>query len=89
ADAETWLERFRNAGVPCAPINNYSDALSDPQVAHMQWVQELEMPNGVSTKTFVSPIRFDSRTAGIGQRPPALGEHTVEILSELGAKVAG
>ncbi|TAL86643.1 MAG: CoA transferase, partial [Candidimonas sp.] len=39
ADAETWLERFRNAGVPCAPINNYSDALSDPQVAHMQWVQ--------------------------------------------------
>ncbi|TCT02304.1 CaiB/BaiF CoA transferase family protein [Paralcaligenes ureilyticus] len=89
ADAQTWLERFRDAGVPCAPINNYSDVLSDPQVAHMQWVQDLEMPNGVSTKTFVSPIRFDSRTADIGKSPPALGEHSAEILAELGAKVAG
>ncbi len=89
AGAETWLERFRSAGVPCAPINNYSDVLSDPQVAHMQWVRDLEMPNGVSTKTFVSPIRFGLKTAGISKRPPALGEHTTEILAELGAKVAG
>jgi crotonobetainyl-CoA:carnitine CoA-transferase CaiB-like acyl-CoA transferase len=89
ADAQTGLERFRNAGVPCAPINTYSDVLSDPQVAHMQWVQDLEMPNGVSTKTFVSPIRFGSRTAGVGKRPPALGEHTVEVLAELRRKVEG
>lgn len=89
ADAQTWLERFRNAGVPCAPINNYSDVLSDPQVAHMQWVQDLEMPNGVSTKTFASPIRFGSRTAGVGKRPPALGEHTVEVLAELRGRVEG
>lgn len=87
ADSETWLERFRNAGVPCAPVNNYSDVLSDPQVAHMNWVQDLEMPNGSSTKTFVSPLRFDERTVGILKRPPALGEHTAEILASLQSKV--
>lgn len=82
-DAPTWLARFRKAGVPCAPINTYSDVLSDEQVRHMDWVQDVEMPNGVSTKTFVSPIRFGARTAGIVRRPPALGEHTDEVLAQL------
>lgn len=85
ADSETWLTRFREAGVPCAPINTYSDVLADPQVEHMEWVQELELPNGVSTRTFVSPIRFNERTAGILRRPPALGEHNDEVLAELRA----
>lgn len=83
ATAETWLSRFREAGVPCAPINNYSDVLADPQVEHMEWVQDLELPNGARTRTFVSPIRFDSRTAGIRTRPPELGEHNQEVLAEL------
>lgn len=83
ADAETWLARFRKAGVPCAPINTYSDVLADPQVVHMEWVQELELPNGVRTRTFVSPVRFDARTAGVTRRPPELGEHNEEVLADL------
>ncbi|MGE4369437.1 MAG: CaiB/BaiF CoA transferase family protein [Burkholderiaceae bacterium] len=80
---EVWLERFRAGGVPCAPLNTYSKVLVDPQVDHMQWVQDLELPNGVQTKTFVSPLRFDQRTAGVLRRPPELGEHTQEVLNEL------
>ncbi len=79
-DANTWLAAFRNAGVPCAPINSYSDVLKDPQVAHMDWVQPLKLPNGVETRTFVSPIRFSGRTSTVTRRPPALGEHNAEIL---------
>lgn len=78
--ADTWLARFRDAGVPCAPINDYSDALTDPQVKHMDWVQPLELPNGAQTQTFASPIRINNRTAPITRRPPALGEHNEEIL---------
>jgi len=83
ADAETWLARFRNAGVPCAPINNYSDVLTDPQVQHMEWVQPLQLPNGALTQTFVSPVRFDARTSSVMRRPPTLGEHNGEILENL------
>lgn len=80
---ESWLHKFRAAGVPCAPINKYSDILADTQVDHMQWVHSLELPNGARTQTFASPIRFDGRTANILRRPPALGEHNDEIKREL------
>jgi len=85
ADSAQWLERFRTAGVPCAPINNYSEVLADPQVEHMGWVQPLELPNGVETRTFGLPVRFDGHTTPVRVRPPALGEHNDEILSPLRA----
>jgi len=85
-DAEAWLDAFRTAGVPSAPINTYSDVLQDPQVAHMEWVQPLTLPNGAQTKTFVSPIRFSGRTSPILRRPPGLGEHNDEVLGALDVK---
>ncbi|WP_426700789.1 CaiB/BaiF CoA transferase family protein [Rhodanobacter sp. Col0626] len=77
---EQVLTLFRQAGVPCAPINTYSQALADAQVAHMQWVQPLELPSGVMTRTFASPLRFSGEGFAIYRRPPALGEHNAEIL---------
>jgi formyl-CoA transferase len=83
ADTATWLERFRTAGVPSAPINSYSQVLADPQVDHMGWVQPLELPNGVRTRTFASPIRFSGECLPVLRRPPALGEHNEELLGPL------
>jgi formyl-CoA transferase len=83
ADTATWLERFRAAGVPCAPINTYSQVLADPQVEHMGWVQPLDLPNGAKTRTFVSPVRMGSQTLPVRMRPPALGEHNDEVFSPL------
>jgi crotonobetainyl-CoA:carnitine CoA-transferase CaiB-like acyl-CoA transferase len=74
------LAIFRQAGVPCAPINTFSEALADEQVAHMQWVQPLELPSGAMTRTFASPLRFGGEGFAIYRRPPALGEHNAEIL---------
>ena len=83
ADTETWLRTFREAGVPCAPINRYSEVLADEQVAHMGWVQPLELPNGNRTKTFMSPVRMSGQGFKLRRRPPALGEHNDEIMEEL------
>ncbi len=80
------LSLFEKAGVPCAPINSYSQALQDPQVAHMQWVQPLKLAGGTETRTFISPLRMRNERFGISRRPPALGEHTQEVLRELGQK---
>ena len=85
ADTATWLDRFRAAGVPCAPINTYSQVLADPQVEHMQWVQPLELPNGVRTRPFASPMRFSGEGLPVRLRPPALGEHNDEVLGPLRA----
>jgi len=86
-DASHWLERFRAAGVPCAPINSYSDVLADPQVEHMEWVQPVTLPNGVKTRTFGSPIRLSGRNLPVRRPPPALGEHTQEVIADLNTSV--
>lgn len=83
ADTATWLQRFRDAGVPCAPINTYSQVLADPQVEHMAWVQPLDLPNGQHTRTFVSPLRLSGVGLPVRLRPPALGEHNAELLNPL------
>ena len=82
ADVNDWLNRFRAKGVPCAPINSYSEVLADPQVEHMQWVQPLTLPNGAQTRTFGAPVRIDGATVPIRMRPPGLGEHTEDLLGE-------
>lgn len=87
-DGETWLTRFREAGVPCAPINTYSQVLADPQVDHMGWVQPIELPNGVRTRTFGAPVRIGGQTLPIRSAPPALGEHNDEVLGQLPARAA-
>ena len=83
ASNSDWLDRFRAAGVPCAPINSYSEVLADPQVEHMRWVQPIELPNGVETRTFAAPVRLSGEGQPIRLRPPALGEHNDEILGPL------
>ena len=83
------LAIFRERGVPCAPINSYSQVLADPQVKHMQWVAEVELPNGVRTRTLKSPQHISGRTLDVYRRPPALGEHTAEVLAELEAGKRG
>lgn len=74
-----WIDAFDRAGVPHARINDYAAALSDPQTVHMEWVQDLQLPNGRNTRTFVSPLRVNGQGFGVRSAPPALGEHTDEI----------
>ncbi|WP_454689001.1 CaiB/BaiF CoA transferase family protein [Achromobacter aloeverae] len=86
-DGATWLSRFREIGVPCAPINTYSEVLADPQVEHMGWVQALQLPNGVNTRTFGPPVRIDGQTLPIRSAPPALGQHNDQVLGSCDAGV--
>jgi crotonobetainyl-CoA:carnitine CoA-transferase CaiB-like acyl-CoA transferase len=82
-----WLRVFREAGVPHSPINGYEQALADPQVSAMGWLKDLELPNGVKTRTFGSPLRVNGATADVRSAPPALGADTHEIRRRYGAKV--
>ena len=89
APALEWLTRFRARGIPCAPINSYSEVLVDPQVEYMEWVQPITLPGGAHTRTFASPVRFDGKATAIRRAPPGLGEHNDEILAPLRDVVGG
>ena len=80
--AAEWLQIFGDAGVPCGPINTFEEALQHPQVQHCDWVQDMTLPNGVKTKTFGSPVRFDLKSTMIRSMPPDLDEHGAEIRAE-------
>lgn len=83
-DAAQLLTIFGGRGVPCAPINSYSQVLADPQVRHMDWVADIDLPNGVKTRMVKSPQRISGQGLDFYRRPPALGEHTDEVLAEIG-----
>ena len=80
---DNWLGRFAPAGVPCAPINGYDQALSDPQATHLQLVQPMTLPNGVQTHTVGCPVRIDGEVVALDTRPPAIGEHTSRVIDAL------
>lgn len=77
------ISRFAGAGVPCTPINTYSQVLADPQVKAMEWVQEIDLPTGGRTRTFASPLRLTGRGLPIYRSPPALGADTDDVLSSI------
>lgn len=81
--AAELLVLFAEAGVPCGPINSFGEAVHHPQVEHNGWVQGLELPGGVKTRTFGSPIVLGGKSVDIRRNPPALNAHAEEILHEL------
>jgi crotonobetainyl-CoA:carnitine CoA-transferase CaiB-like acyl-CoA transferase len=80
--ADELIARFRAAGVPCAPINRYSEVLADAQVEHMGWIETVNLPSGAVARTFGSPLRFSGAGFPIYRPPPALGEHNDEIFGK-------
>ncbi|MET0209181.1 MAG: CoA transferase [Burkholderiaceae bacterium] len=79
AGPNDWVTRFAAAGVPSAPINQYADALADPQAEHLELVQPMTLPNDVQTRTVGCPVRFDGMPVKVDTRPPALDQHGAEL----------
>jgi len=77
--AANWLEQLEKAGIPAGPINRLSQAFADVQAQHRAMIRNIAgMP------LVGSPIRLDGARADADLPPPALGEHTDELLQTLG-----
>ncbi len=75
------------AGVPCSPINTVPEVFAEPQVQHRRMLRELPHPTAGHVPQVVSPLNFANASLAFDRSPPLLGEHTGEILRELGLEV--
>jgi crotonobetainyl-CoA:carnitine CoA-transferase CaiB-like acyl-CoA transferase len=83
-----WLRRLRQEGVPCAPVLSRADLLTDPQIAANQLVVESEHPHAGRMRQTRPAARFEQTPAELRRPAPLLGEHTDEVLRELGLGAA-
>jgi crotonobetainyl-CoA:carnitine CoA-transferase CaiB-like acyl-CoA transferase len=81
------LARLEHANVPAGPINNVADVFADPQVIHRAMRQSLPM-SGATLPTVRSPIMLDGEGMAGEVASPRLGQHTGEVLGELGFTLA-
>jgi formyl-CoA transferase len=77
--AAEWLEQLEAAGIPAGPINRISQALADVQAQHRQMVRTI-----AGVPLVGSPVRLDGERADSELPPPALGQHTQDVLTGLG-----
>ena len=83
-----WLERLTAAGVPCAPVLTRNEVIRHPQLREMEIIVETEHPAAGRLRQARAAARFSRTPTAIRRGAPRLGEHTEEILSELGYSAA-
>lgn len=80
---EYWLKKLAEARIPCAPVNDFQQALNDPQVVARDMVVDVRLQSGETVRMPGNPVRFSDSEPPIFTAPPLLGEHTRSILAEL------
>jgi len=79
---DEWLETLIKEGVPAGPVNNLEEALSDPSAIHRNMVVEVDR-SGDKLRMVGSPIKMSEAKSDKYTAPPALGQNTVEVLSQI------
>jgi crotonobetainyl-CoA:carnitine CoA-transferase CaiB-like acyl-CoA transferase len=79
-----WLARLDAAQVPCGPVNDVTAALGQPQAIARDMVVDIDHPKLGAVRQVGVPFKLSVTPASIRSAPPLLGEHTDEILAELG-----
>jgi crotonobetainyl-CoA:carnitine CoA-transferase CaiB-like acyl-CoA transferase len=80
----TWHERLSAAGVPTAPVANVRDVAESPQTAALGILQRLDHPRIDGLTLPALPLSFDGERALHPSAPPDVGQHSAEVLREIG-----
>jgi formyl-CoA transferase len=80
----TWIDRFNKAGVPCGPIYQINEVFDDPQVQSLALAQPLTSAELGEMRFVRQPVTLTRTPSSFAVAPPEAGEHTDEILDDLG-----
>ena len=79
-----WLAKFDSAGIPCSPINNFTELSEHPHSHESKMIFEYTHPALGQLNGVAQPIKFNGQRGPLRRHAPMHGEHTQEILSEAG-----
>jgi crotonobetainyl-CoA:carnitine CoA-transferase CaiB-like acyl-CoA transferase len=79
-----WVSLFNKVGVPCGPIYAIDQVFADPQVKHLGIAKDSARSDGSHLGLLGQPFTLSRTGSTIAARPPNLGEHTDEVLTEFG-----
>jgi crotonobetainyl-CoA:carnitine CoA-transferase CaiB-like acyl-CoA transferase len=79
-----WVTRLEKAGVAAGPIYEFHEVFEDPQVRHLGLVAEVEQPGAGKVKMLAFPGQASGTPPRIDRPAPLLGQHTAEVLREMG-----
>ena len=82
--AAEWLDELAEAGIPSGRIRPVDEALEAPETLHREMVVELEADGSDPLRLLGIPVKLSATPGKIRRPPPALGEHTAEVLAEIG-----
>ncbi len=83
-----WLAALEAAKVPCGPINRIDEVFADPQVLARGMRQRIAHPLAGSVELVASPMKLSATPVQLRRAPPLLGQHTDEVLHEIGLDAA-
>lgn len=75
-----WLEKLQAARIPCGPVNDFAQALTDPQIIARDMVVEVALKSGGTVRMPGNPMKFPGTGPEKFTTPPELGEHTQKVL---------
>ena len=79
-----WMADLLARGIPAGPIYDYEQALGSDHAAHRGTVMEIDHPIEGRVRSIGFPIKLSETKQSVRRHPPLLGEHTDEVLRELG-----
>jgi crotonobetainyl-CoA:carnitine CoA-transferase CaiB-like acyl-CoA transferase len=79
-----WLQRLEAADAPAVPLYNLAEVLNDPQVRHLDLMEESVHSLAGKLQFIGGPVRYDGLPKEQSTPPPLVGEHSAAILKELG-----
>ncbi|MGH9722033.1 MAG: CaiB/BaiF CoA transferase family protein, partial [Bryobacteraceae bacterium] len=78
-----WIERLGSVGIPCSPIRTFAEVLDHPQTAIREMFPSIDCPIAGAHRVTGIPVKLSATPGRVGTPAPRLGEHTVNVLSEL------